>query len=101
MKRSRLILFSLFVVISMVMSACQPAATATATQAPAASGMDALVKAAQAEGPRSDPRVGSLTDHRLCGPGDVGAREWGRGQDVRARLHHAVLAVAHGLDHPR
>jgi len=50
MKRSRLILFSLFVVISMVMSACQPAATATATQAPAASGMDALVKAAQAEG---------------------------------------------------
>jgi putative spermidine/putrescine transport system substrate-binding protein len=48
MKRSRLILFSLFVVISMVMSACQPAATAT--QAPAASGMDALVKAAQAEG---------------------------------------------------
>lgn len=48
MKRSRLILFSLFVAVSMVMSACQPAAPAT--QAPAASGMDALVKAAQAEG---------------------------------------------------
>jgi putative spermidine/putrescine transport system substrate-binding protein len=48
MKRSHLILFSLFVVLSMVMAACAPAAT----QAPATggSGMDALVSAAQAEG---------------------------------------------------
>jgi len=46
MKRSRLILFTLLVVFSMVMSACAPAAT----QAPAASGTDALVTAAKAEG---------------------------------------------------
>ncbi|HEX7556747.1 MAG TPA: ABC transporter substrate-binding protein, partial [Leptolinea sp.] len=47
MKSSRLILFSLLVILTMIMSACAPAA---ATQAPAAGGMDALVTAAKAEG---------------------------------------------------
>ncbi len=50
MKRSSLALFSIFVILTFIISACQPAATATPTQAPAATGMDALIKAAQAEG---------------------------------------------------
>ncbi len=50
MKRSTLSLFSLLVILSFIITACQPAATAAPTQPPAATGMDALVKAAQAEG---------------------------------------------------
>ncbi len=68
MKKSTLALFSLLVILSFVVTACQPAATAAPTQAPttaaptqapataaptqapAAGGMDALIKAAQAEG---------------------------------------------------
>ncbi len=51
MKKSTLALFSLLVILSFVITACQPAATTAApTQAPAPTGLDALVKAAQAEG---------------------------------------------------
>jgi len=49
MKRSSLTLFSLFMILAFVITACQPAAQAT-TQAPAGTGMDALISAAKAEG---------------------------------------------------